>query len=64
MGLAEGEWSFSSRSDPRWRASGVAYVGMFMGLEQCRPALDALGALMHRFRSDPPDDLEFGYCKF
>lgn len=58
--MAEGTWWVSSKSDPRWRASGRARVGMFAKPAGVDPAIAQLKTTIGE---DPPDDLEWGYMK-
>lgn len=57
--LAEGSWWVTSKSDPRWKASGRGHVGMLSQSGESRDAIEALKATY----GEPPGDLEWGYMK-
>lgn len=56
---SEGTWYFSSKSDPRWSASGRGLVGGFSFSPEAEARLEELQAQL----GDPPTDLVWGYMK-
>ena len=60
FGPKKGSWWVSSKSDPRFNASGSGYVGGFAIPPEAKEAYEAkakaLGVPL-------PEDLEFGYMK-
>lgn len=57
--LSDGTWYFSSKSDPRWSASGRGAVGGFV----MSPEAEARLAELKSRLGDPPPDLTWGYMK-
>ena len=57
--MRPGTWSIRSESDPRWRTSGRAVVGMFAD----PPEIDAHITELTKLHGEPPADLEWGYMK-
>lgn len=61
--LREGSWSLRSEKDPRWDANGQGLVGMFCGPESV-PEAKAMLDRNKELYGEPPDDLEWSYCKY
>jgi hypothetical protein len=57
--LKLGTWFISSKSDPRWNASGKALVGLFGIPDEAKNKV----AFLKLEYGEPPADLEWGYVK-
>jgi len=57
--LKKGTWSFSSKSNKKWKGHGRCIVGGFIMPEDCKKKIEKL----KRKYGDPPEDLEWGYMK-
>jgi hypothetical protein len=53
-------WSISSKSDPRWNASGRCESSIFAISKACEEAIEAKKKALGE---EPPDDLDYGGMK-